>query len=368
MTAASHPPQSRVLFLTRRYPPSVGGIETHCYHLYTRLRQRTPVHLIALRRSSLVHLGWFLPRVFAGAALALLRRQVDAVYFSDGVVASLAPVLRQLFPGRRFVTTIYGLEFTYPRPWARRLMVRGASSCDRVVVISRNTQRLALDLGLSAEKLRIAYLGVEPTELPASVQQELQQRFENRHGLRFGAQPILLNFGRQIRRKGIVEFLQHGMPLLDPDIRLIIGGTGPQLARIRQLAGGAQLRDRVCVAGFLPDDELAMLRSCADLFIMPNIRVHGDVEGFGQTQLECMHAGTPAVAFAVDALPESVREGGYLVPADDYRAFTGQIHAFFRLSPTERRAKEEEARAYVRREYSWDNTAEQYLRVFAGTD
>lgn len=366
MTAASQPQQPRVLFLTRRYPPSVGGIETHCCELYTRLRRRTPTRLVALRYRSLAHLAWFLPWSFWTTFWGLLFRSVDVVYFSDGVMASLAPPLRRLFPAAHFVTTVYGLELTYRHATARRAMIRGAHSCDHVVVISRNTHRIAAEQGLPSKKLRIAYLGVEPMELGQHEQRELQREFESRHGLHLDNQRVLLNFGRQIRRKGMAEFLQYGMPLLEPDIQLVIGGVGPQLSRIRELVRAPELRGRVHILGLVPDRELAMLRSCADLFVMPNIQVSDDVEGFGQTQLECMHAGTPAVAFAVDALTESVREGGYLVTPGDYQAFAEQIHAFYRLSPAARRAKEEEARAYVRREYSWDQTTDQYFQIFAG--
>ena len=32
----------RLLFLARRYPPSVGGIQTHCHKLCSRLTGSTP--------------------------------------------------------------------------------------------------------------------------------------------------------------------------------------------------------------------------------------------------------------------------------------------------------------------------------------
>jgi phosphatidyl-myo-inositol dimannoside synthase len=360
--------QPRVLFLTRRYPPCIGGIETHCYELFTRLQRRLPVRLVALRYQHLAHLAWFLPGCLLLTFWLLLWRRIDVVYFSDGVVASLAPLLRALFRRARFVTTVYGLELTYRNPLARWLMAAGASRCDRVVVISQNTLRLAEEQGIGPERLRIAYLGVEPLALTQHDEETLRARFEAEHGLRFCDQRILLNFGRQVQRKGVVPFLEQAMPLLEGDIHLIIGGSGPELPRIRELAAQAALAARVHVLGRVDEDILTMLRSNADLFLMPNIPMADDVEGFGQTQLECMHAGTPAVAFAVDALTESVREGGYLIAPHDYRAFVDQIHAFYALHPAQRRAKQDQARTYVRREYSWDATTDQYLEIFTGND
>jgi phosphatidylinositol alpha-1,6-mannosyltransferase len=290
---------------------------------------------------------------------------VEAVYFADGVAGSLAPFLRPFGPAR-FVVTVYGLEMTYKNPLARTLMHWGARACEKVVVISQNTRRITVESGVADEKIAVIYLGVEPTQLAADRLEALRSRFEGKHGLRFGHDRLLLNFGRQVRRKGVAEFIEKGMPLLEEDIKLLIGGQGPETGRIERLCRELGLEHRVLFLGPLPDEELAMLRASCDLFVMPNIRVSGDVEGFGQTQLECMHAGTPVIAFGVDALVESIREGGFLIEPGQYRAFAERIHWFYSLSPEERKALGEKCREYVRREYSWDKTTAQYLDLFKG--
>ena len=114
-------------------------------------------------------------------------------------------------------------------------------------------------------------------------------------GLRFGQDRVLLLFGRQVPRKGMVEFLEKGMPLLDADIRLVIcGPPASETVRLQALCQSEDLKARVVLLGPVPDDVLAMLRTSCDLFLMPNIHIPVDVEGFGQTQLECMYAGTPS--------------------------------------------------------------------------
>lgn len=355
----------RILFLARRYPPCVGGIETCCYQLYTRLSPRISMRLVALRRQSLLHLAWFLPWCLWVGFWALLLRRVDTVYFSDGVVSALAPLLRP-FSRARFVLTLYGLELTYRNPVARWLMRRGAHTCDRVAVISQHTRDLALQAGVPEAKVALIYVGVEPMMLPEERCRELRERFAREHGVELGRERVLLNYGRLVRRKGVAAFLEKGMPLLEPDIRLIIGGRGPEAQRLLQVRQDQGLEGRVLFLGPLEDETAAMLRQSADLFLMPNVPTPGDVEGFGMTHLESMYAGLPVVAFAVDALVESTRRGGYLIPAGQYQAFADQIHAYYALSAEERQAKKEEARAYVRAEYSWEQTARQYLDLFTG--
>ena len=204
-------PRPRILFLARRYPPTIGGIQTHCHALYTRLVNQAQVHLVALGRQSLLHLTWFLPYCFVVALWAVLFRRVHAVYFADGVSASLAPLLRPLGPAR-FITTVYGLEMTYKNPLARALMHWGVRACDKVVVISENSRRITAASGVPETKLEIIYLGVEPLELTPDALETVRARFEKEHGLRFGQDRILLLFGRQVPRKGMVEFLEKGCP------------------------------------------------------------------------------------------------------------------------------------------------------------
>ena len=243
----------------------------------------------------------------------LLLRRVDAVYFGDGVVGALAPLLRP-FARARFVVTIYGLEMAYGNRLARGLMRRGAQTCDRVV---DHQPALPRDLGSGRhrrrENHRIVYLGVEPLVLAPESAGIIREGFERKHGLRFGRDRILLNFGRLVPRKGVAAFIEKGMPLLDSDIRLVIGGAGPDLGRIRALRERSGLQDRIVLLESPSDETIAMLRQSADLFIFPNVPTPNDAEGFGMTQLESMYSGTPVVAFAVDALVESVREGGYLI-------------------------------------------------------
>jgi len=358
----------RILFLTRRYPPSVGGIQTHCHKLFTYLDGRLAVTLVALRRESILHLLWFLPYAWMRALLALVLRRVDVIYFSDGVVGSAAALLAPLRGRVRFAVTIYGLEMTYGSAWAQRLMRWGAKQCQAIVVISENTREIAVRWGVDRDRTDLAYVGVEPLELPPDRVAAVRELFETQHGLVFGRDPVLLNIGRQVRRKGLAAFLEHGFGLLDGDLRLVIGGGGPELARLVEIVEQRGYGDRVLLLGPVVDDVAAMLRESCDLFLMPNIHLDDDVEGYGISPLESMYMRTPVVAFAVDALVESVREGGYLVPEGDYDAFAARVAEFLALSEKERSALGQAARDYVLATYSWEQTAQQYAAIFAGRD
>ena len=355
----------RILFVSRRYPPSLGGLQTHAFKLFTYLNERLPVTRVTLGRDSVLHLAWFLPWAWLRAALALLARRVDLVYFGDGVAASLAWTLAPLRGPAVLCCTLNGLEMTFPNRWARALMRAGTLRCRGIAVYSENSGRLAAEAwGVPRERMRLIHLGAEPVELPPERDEELRRAFEAGHGVVFGQDRLLLNVGRMVPRKGLARFVERGMPLLAADARLLVVGDGPDAEAVGAARDGLDDPGRVLLLGVLDDDTCSMLRRHCDLFLMPNVPTGGDVEGFGIAPLEAMYVGTPVVAFAVDALVEAVREGGWLVPSGDYEAFAAAVRAFYDLTPEERRAAGEEARRYCRREYDWETTSCRYLELF----
>ena len=358
-------PGPRILFIARRYPPSVGGIQTYAEELYSRLRRRCPVTLIALGREPLVHLAWFMPYAFCAAVFHILRRRPDVIFFMDGVTAALAPFLRPFTPAR-FAVTVHGTELTFRRAVLSHLMRAGALACDRTVTVSRATGALAAGIGLPAARTRVIYQGIHVAIPTDAEHRQLKDRFERAHGLSLEEHPVLLNYGRQVRRKGVVDFIENGVFLMREEIRLIISGSGPMQDGIRAAVESLNLGGRVFTPGRLDDATLAMLRREAQLFLMPNIHLNHDAEGFGIAPLECLYAGLPVVYFNVDALGESLRDGGYGVPPGDYSGFVDRIHRYLDLSHEDKERERARVRAFVRREYSWEKTTAEYMDVFAG--
>ena len=335
----------RVLFLARRYLPSRGGAQTHAYKLFTYLDARMPVTLVALRQALIVHLLWYMPWAWLRVIVTLLLRRADIVYFSDGVAASLACVLSP-FKGRTRCS-LYGLEMTFENRLARKLMGAGVRRCDGIAVISNNSIRIAEEVwDIPRDRMRLIYLGAEPEELAPELDEALRKAFEGEHGVDFDRDRIVLNLGRQVPRKGMAAFIEYGVPLLDPEITLLVVGGGQDAGLIAAKRMQLDCPERARILGILDEKICSMLRRHCDLFLMPNMETIGDVEGYGIAPLEAMFFGTPVVAFAVDALVEAVREGGWLIPPGDYQAFADTVHDFYKLSQEERTEAGRRARAH----------------------
>src|SRR5688572_11600966 len=107
--------QTRVLFVTRKYPPAVGGMETLAAHTAGGLARLTRQPIVIRLGRSQKNLWWFLPYAALRTAVSLQRRAVTHVVCGDAVTyLALRPVLR---PRRaRSVVMVMGLDLTFPNP------------------------------------------------------------------------------------------------------------------------------------------------------------------------------------------------------------------------------------------------------------
>lgn len=123
--------------------------------------------------------------------------------------------------------------------------------------------------------------------------------------------PTIFFCGRHEERKGL-EVLLAAIGRLGPEVRLWIGSTGPDTARLK-----AQFADdaRIEWLGRLTDaDKVARLRG-ADVFCAPSL--HG--ESFGVVLIEAMAANTAIVASALDGYRNVATDdvNAVLVPPGD---------------------------------------------------
>ena len=92
---------------------------------------------------------------------------------------------------------------------------------------------------------------------------------------------------------------------------------------------------------------------------------HSLPELLGQTLLEGMACGTPAVTTTVASLPEVVEDGvtGFVVPPNDPIALRDRIR-WLREHPAERDAMGRAARERVLRLFTWDAVVQRCLDIY----
>jgi glycosyltransferase involved in cell wall biosynthesis len=133
---------------------------------------------------------------------------------------------------------------------------------------------------------------------------------KGRLGIKEGA-PVLLVVGRLEPQKGHSVLLQ-AMALLEaefPGLSLVALGEGSLRPELEAQVSELGLRDYVRMPGHVPDIRNWM--AAADICVLPSF-----AEGLPLFAIECLAAGRPMVASAVDGTPEIVVDGrtGLTVP------------------------------------------------------
>ena len=74
----------KILFITRNYPPKVGGLETFSYNLIREFENHEITYKITLSKS-IKHLVWFFPYAFLRALYLIQRYSIQSIHLCDGL-------------------------------------------------------------------------------------------------------------------------------------------------------------------------------------------------------------------------------------------------------------------------------------------
>lgn len=131
--------------------------------------------------------------------------------------------------------------------------------------------------------------------------------------------PTIFFIGRHEPRKGLAVLLD-AMPRLPANVRLWIGGDGPETATLHSRTAGDP---RITWLGRISDEEKARRMRGADVFCAPSL--HG--ESFGVVLLEAMAAETAVVASDLPGYANVARaqRDALLVPPGDVDALAGAL-------------------------------------------
>jgi len=355
-----------ILFITRKYPPSVGGMEQLSFYLTTGVADREPVRIIKWGGSQ-KWLPFFVIFAVVRALWLLATQPVDLIHMSDLVLAPVGWFLRLV--GRRpVVANAHGLDVIYPNRLYQAIVLSCARRLDRVICNSEHTRRQCVKRGIAEAHTCVIPAGIAPEAFRISMSEPERSRWRARWGIADEPSHILLTVGRLVPRKGVYFFVTEVLPRLAKrrsDWAYLVIGDGPERQRIAEATWRDEsIAQRVHLLGQVPDDELGAAYAAADLFVMPNVAVLGDSEGFGIVTLEARAAGLSVVASDVDGIADSfsTAEAGFLVPPGDAVAFVDAIERQMDV-PLTPAARLDRSRQIAAR-YGWTRIIADYLDVF----
>lgn len=350
--------QPKMLFIAERFPPSLGGQQNYNFHLYQEFKANLPAFLI--KPGSYwplnLHKLWFFPYAIAAAIRIGKKHRITHVHISS---ARLAPVglLISRFLNVSLSASVHGLDITLSGKsfFYRWLTPFCLKQYAHIVCNSPATRARSVQIGLHPGICHTVPCGVSgAVHKRTRTRNEARMALHRMLGIDFEGKKVLLTVGRLVKRKGVAWFTGNVMPRLPDDhLYIVLGASGPELGAMRHLIELKNLASKVVILPDALDTLRNLVYDAADVFVMPNIRVHGQQEGFGLVLLEAGMHNLPVVASAIEGIPAAVRDGitGLLVEAESPDGFAKAIGAVQKWD-----AGTNKIRRAVTAVYGWDKT------------
>ncbi len=297
----------KVLQLGRFYPPSVGGTQTAIRNI----------------REGLVARGVECDVLCCGDTFSSVTERADggAIYragsFGVFLSTSLSPAI--VLTLRKIASRYDVIQIHHPDPMATLALFLADTKAKIIVHWHSDIVRQKLGLKLFAplqtwllntaahiivttpmyarsrflqavrNKIAVIPLGIETDPPPPDSQ--IAQRIGSRHAGKF----LVFALGRAVYYKGF-EYLIKAASQLDEHTHIVIGGSGPLLDELRNLAKRLGLSKRVFLPGALSSREVAAYYAACDVFCLSSTHAS---EAFGIVQLEAMKFGKPIIATTI---------------------------------------------------------------------
>ena len=348
-----------ILYITRSYSNNKGGKEIYNYNLVNSLKNKEDIKLISTS-GSIFNLIWFYPYSFILGLYYCFSKDVKWIHTGDTFMLPVTMVLTVLF-NKKLSLTIYGLDITYNSIIYQSIFTPLARKCDKIIVISKATKDEVIKKGIKEEKIIIIPCGINIEEFqinnPDKVR--LKKEIENQFNLDLKNKKIIITVGRLVKRKGVEWFIENVMPKLNKDYIYLVSGEGEEKENIKKTIEQTNQKDKVFMLGRTDNITLKKLYHISDVFIMPNIKVEGDMEGFGIVAIEASSVGLPIVASNIEGIKDAIQNNktGILVNEKDVNGFIKAIKSANKLNKIK-------MKSIIKNNFSWDIVAKEYLEVW----
>jgi glycosyltransferase involved in cell wall biosynthesis len=292
------------------------------------------------------------------AALPVIaaRRRLDVVHS----LANGGPPLT--FRAAKVVTLLDLIWLHQGEAWDSARAVRSmalfvrlsARAADRLITISEAARDdLVTTLGLKADKIDVAPLGVRPPDGASAVNtRELRRKLE------LDEAPVVLCVAQKRPYKNLAALIRALPGLEDERAVLILPGSPTEHeSELRGLALELGVSHRVRFLDWVSEDELEGLYRIAACVALPSL-----VEGFGLPVLEAMARGVPVACSNRPSLPEVAGDAALLFDPLDQQGVTEAIRRLLR-DDTLRAEMADRGRERARL-FSWRKTAEKTLATY----
>jgi len=227
---------------------------------------------------------------------------------------------------------------------------------DHVVTVSKFVEDYLVEAGVPRAKITTVSTGVDFARYDRST-----VAGDLRAELGLPAAALLIGTVAILRaKKGHADILDAVPTVLQrfPDAHFVFAGDGAQTANLTARIAADGLGSRVHLLGLRRD--VTNILASLDVFVLPTHQ-----EALGTAFIEAGAMGLPAVASAVDGVPEVIQDGrtGLLVPVKNGAAIAEALCKLL-ADPVYRQGMGANAAEFVRRKFSREAMAEGMERLY----
>lgn len=292
-----------------------------------------------------------------------LKRRINLkefdVYHADAPLpAGVALMKASEKYGIPFVVHGHGLDVFFDESY------KDAKNCDKIAKICKTVyERASAVIGVSqkvvdkiatrvdvSNKGFVAYNGVDVDKFKPLENNEVKDL-------------TICSIGNLIPLKGHKYLLQAIKIASEKgvnNIKCVIAGRGYLEQELKDLAKSLEIEDKVEFTGYIPYEEIIALLQNSNAFILPSY-----YEALGCVYLEAMACGVASMGCYENGIDEVIENGvdGYLVENKNVEQI---VDCIVELSDKEKRKELGiNARKKVAEKYTWQNSAEKLISIYA---
>lgn len=378
-----------ILFISHKYPPATGGMEKFSFELVQGISKNATVHTIIYEGQE-GKVAWFYKLKNRVDTMMKAHSGIKLIHLNDGLMTYFALWLKKKY-AVPVVATFHGLDIVFPLPYFQKKIIPRFNALDGFACVSEATKKAAIQRGIDASKVVVINNGVDHGISNEISKPNIQEALRSKFGLT-SEQKIIISIGRSVKRKGFSWFVNQVLPHLDANVVFILCGPNAKYdgarwrkilpskwmdyielmlglptddAKLQQLA--SDRKHKFIKSGYLPFEEIIQLLKMAPIFIMPNIKVEGDMEGFGLVALEASMSECLVVASEIDGITNAIINGknGCLLPSENPAAWIETLKSKLGVDT---RSMAIEYKSYTLANYSWHKMCQEYYTWFKSFD
>ena len=289
------------LIVTRAFPPELGGMQSLMWGLTKEMSKNFMIKVFADYQENHKEFdkkeNFSIERVGGIKFLRKIRKaQLINEYLKEnkvqGIIADHWKSLELINTDKKKYCLIHGKEINHPKESSlNNRVVKVLNNVEKVIANSEYTKNLAIDNGVTKEKIVVINPGVNPVN-------ELNKKsLEKVESLLKVKSPRLITVSRFDKRKNHEKIIMalRNLKQKYPDIVYICIGYGDEEDNLKKLVKELDLNLQVMFFKDISDDLKNALIAKSNIFVMPSIIHKKSVEGFGIVYLEAAQYGIPSL-------------------------------------------------------------------------